>query len=63
MLADSESGFSIYSDARELQPDAQFAMMSALPIGIPVDAYGLLKKPFDVAECRLFLDGLLDHAD
>ena len=40
MLADSDSGLSIYADCRALQPEARFAMMSALPISLPVDAVG-----------------------
>lgn len=59
ILADSESGFSLHADCRILQPDARFAMMSALPISLPENAYGLLRKPFDVAECRTFLEGLV----
>ncbi len=63
MLADSDSGFSIYSDCRTLQPNARFAMMSALPISLPDGAYGLLAKPFDVNECRNFIEGLLGDMD
>lgn len=63
VLEDSDSGFSLYEDSRTLQPDARFAMMSALPISPPEQSCGLLRKPFDVLECRRFLEGLLLGTD
>lgn len=63
MLEDSDSGFSLFGDCRELQPSARFAMMSALPISLPEGAFGLLRKPFNVEECGDFLDRLLSDAD
>ena len=63
MLADSDSGLSIYADCRALQPEARFAMMSALPISLPVVAVGLLYKPFDLGRVCDFLRRLLDPSD
>lgn len=60
MLADSDTGYSLYADSRELQPMAPFAMMTALPIAPPDGAWGLLSKPFDVTQCQAFLAELLD---
>ena len=63
MLADSESGLALYEDCQALQPDACFAMMSALPIRLPERRFRFLRKPFDVDDCRRFLADLFDETD
>lgn len=63
LLADSESGFALRTDSEILQPEARFAMMSALPISLPERSFRLLNKPFSIRECRDFLKDLLRGDD
>ena len=59
LLADSDTGLVLYRDCTQHQPEARFAMMSALPISLPSDSCQLLRKPFTLSECQSFLAQLL----
>ena len=59
MLADSDTGLVLYQDCVKYQPQARFAMMSALPITLPDETCQLLRKPFTIAECHEFLSRLM----
>lgn len=60
LLADSKNGYWLRSHCERLQPAAQFAMMSSMPIGaMGENECPFLRKPFTLSDCRTFLEKLL----
>ena len=61
MLEDESNGWSVLNECRRLQPNAQVAMTSAMPIRPPrgEKPCPFLRKPFEVASCADFVKSLL----
>ncbi|MFK7896347.1 MAG: response regulator [Myxococcota bacterium] len=63
LLADSRSGYELRKICQERVPDAQFVMMSAMPLNLPDLAENeFLQKPFSPTECAAFIEDAFENA-